>query len=70
MQDIKLFPQTRKVLLHLEKRGSISPLEAFGTYGITRLAARVHELRKAGYSIVKSLNRDEAGKPYARYSLA
>lgn len=63
-------PQTALVLTHLERNRTISPLEAFGVYGITRLAARIHELRVAGYGITRSMNRDAAGKPYARYMLA
>jgi len=38
------------VLDYMKKHGSMSSMEAFD-YGITRLAARVHELRKKGYKI-------------------
>ena len=34
------------ILEHLEKYGSITPLQALDLYGCFRLAARVHELRK------------------------
>lgn len=67
---IQLAPQARTVLLHLEKRGSISPLEAQGTYGITRLAARIHDLKQAGYPVKAEMRKDAAGKPYARYHVA
>lgn len=67
---LRLYPQTRKVLNHIERRGSISPLEAFGTYGMTRLGARIFELRRAGFNILTDLRADEMGRVYARYTLA
>lgn len=67
---LKMYPQTRKVLAHLEQRGSISPLEAFGTYRITRLAARIKELRDVGFNIVTDMREDAAGTRYASYQLA
>jgi Helix-turn-helix domain len=48
---LKLDPQTRKVLAHLSSGQDINPLLALNAYGVMRLAARIHELRKAGYSI-------------------
>lgn len=66
---IRLKPQAKKVLLHLEKRGTISNLEAWATYGITRLAACVYDLREVGIEIASDLRKDEAGKRYTRYSL-
>jgi hypothetical protein len=67
--EIGLAPQAKTVLLHLVQRRSISPMEAMVTYGITRLAARIHDLRSSGYAIEKEMRRDAAGKPYARYHL-
>lgn len=67
---INLYPQTRKVLVHLEKHGSISPLEAMGVYKITRLAARINELRKIGFRIITDLREDATGTRYASYALA
>jgi hypothetical protein len=64
---LQLKPQTRTVLAHLESGDSISPLEAWAVYGISRLAARIYDLRKAGYEIERELRRDKAGHPYARY---
>jgi len=69
MVELRVTPQARKVLSHLERRGSISPMEAIITYGITRLAARVFELREIGITVLTTLKRDENGKPYARYTL-
>jgi hypothetical protein len=44
--------QAATVLRHI-KRGWITPMQAFEQYGITRLAARVFELREEGH-IVKT----------------
>jgi hypothetical protein len=68
--EVALFPQTRTILLHLEKHKSISPMEAMITYGVTRLAARIRELRVAGFQISTEMRRDAVSKPYARYHLA
>lgn len=69
MRELSVTPQARKVLLHLEKHKSITPLEAFGVYGIFRLAARIWELRKIGKEIATVHMNDDNGKPYARYVL-
>jgi hypothetical protein len=59
--------QTKTVLKHLEQRGSISPMEALVSYGISRLAADIHRLREEGHGIYTKYKRDEAGHKYARY---
>lgn len=61
--------QTDTVLRHLRNNRHITPLEAFGLYGIFRLAARVHDLRGKGHDIRTEVVDDPNGKPYARYSL-
>src|SRR6478736_8881838 len=45
-REVQLKPLGKKILLHLRKRNSISPLEAFSTYGTMRLAAQIHDLRE------------------------
>lgn len=70
MRELNVSPQARKVLRHLEKNRSITPLEAFGVYGIFRLAARIYELRKEGFNVVTTIMRDDNEKPYAKYVLA
>lgn len=70
MKLLKLKPQTRKVLNHLTKRKSISPLEALHVYGIYRLAACIHELRKVGIQITTEMKCDASGHHYARYEVA
>lgn len=70
MVELRLTRQAKKVLVHLEKHKSITPLEALGVYGIFRLAARIWELRQIGKQITTIYMKDENGKPYARYVLA
>ena len=36
-------PQSRRILRHLEKKTSITPLEALGVYGVYRLAAVIYD---------------------------
>lgn len=43
--------QTRKILEYMQTYGSISSMEAFRELGITRLSARIYDLRRAGYQI-------------------
>lgn len=67
---VGLEPQTRRILGHLEKKGTISPMEALVNYGCFRLAAQVFKLRRAGFDVKTTLHADENGHQYARYSLA
>ena len=69
-QLLKLKPQTRKILNHLSKYGSISPMEALTVYGIYRLSACIHDLRNTGVSIVTNMKADARGHKYARYEVA
>lgn len=43
--------QTRKILEYMQTYGSISSMEAFRELGITRLSARIYDLRREGYQI-------------------
>jgi len=61
--------QKQKVWSHLLSLGRITPLEAFGLYGIFRLASVVYDLRKDGYFIHTTIKRDLNNKPYAVYKL-
>jgi hypothetical protein len=67
---LNLKPQTRKVLNHLTKRRSISPMEALTVYGIYRLSACIYDLRKVGIKIKTNMRKDAAGHNYARYEVA
>lgn len=42
----------QQILNHLQKHGSITPLEALQLYGCLRLGARVCDLRKEKYPIL------------------
>lgn len=44
--------QQRRVLEHLKKYGSITPLEALDRYGIYRLSVQIWRLRKKGHNIL------------------
>lgn len=65
--------QGEKVLDYMKKHGSITTMEAFKNFGITRLSARVFELREKGYMIdsdpVKVKTRDSEKVTVARYTL-
>jgi len=65
--------QNQKIMQHLRKYGSITTMEAFMRFGITRLPSRIHELRKAGNTIsgttVYDKNRFWDNVHYTRYTL-
>lgn len=66
--------QNEKVLKYMREHGSISSMEAFGTLHITRLSARIFDLRKSGYNIGSVYKRvtDTSGNfmyGYDRYFL-
>ena len=44
--------QDETIKNHLEKYGSITQLEAFKKYGISRLSARIYNLRAEGLNII------------------
>lgn len=61
--------QAEQVLTHIKRHGSINPLTAITAYGCMRLAARICDLRDAGYNIVTDMVKTSEGKQYARYRL-
>ena len=65
--------QKSLILDYLLEHGSITTREAYEQFGITRLAARVHELIQAGYNIKSQFESgvNRYGKPvtYSRYTL-
>lgn len=73
MSDTKM-TQNKEVMEHLLKHGHITSLEAFNRYGITRISARIFDLRKSGVAIetkqVTSRNRHGKLVTYADYRLA
>lgn len=61
--------QCKTILSYLQEGNSITQIEASDKFRITRLAARVSDLRKRGYDIVS----EQVGKgfgSYVRYHLA
>lgn len=65
--------QAEKILKHLRERGSITSMEAFQMYGITRLSARICDLRRQEVQISnqrqKARNRDGETVYFDRYVL-
>jgi hypothetical protein len=64
-------PQTQAVLNLLQSSGptGVTPLQAMHDVGTMRLAARIIELRDAGYVITTYHVRTPSGKPIAKYVL-
>lgn len=56
--------QTSVILLALHCGKRLTPLDALKRYGCFRLAARIHDLRKAGHAIQ---SRQVKGQPYHVY---
>ena len=65
--------QKIRILTYLKDRGSITSMEAFQMFGITRLAAQIKVLRNLGYDIVTLMmegqNRYGETTRYAKYVL-
>jgi hypothetical protein len=60
--------QIARVLSYLQNNDDLSPLEAFGLFGTTRLASIIEDLRKEGHIIDTQIHKDINGKRYARYT--
>jgi hypothetical protein len=50
-KDTKKVTQYEKIIMYIDKYGSITPFDAFREFGITRLAARIFEMRMKGINI-------------------
>lgn len=65
--------QSEMILKYIDDFGSITTFEAFTELGITRLASRVSDLRKAGYNITGEFeskkNRYGEMVSYKRYRI-
>ena len=67
--QMKKISQETVVLNHLKRYGTITSMEAFSKYQITRLSAIVHTLRhKRGYDI-QTLMVYKNGTHFARYTM-
>ena len=65
--------QIERVMMYLDRYGSITTREAFNDLGIARLASRIHDLKKIGYPIksetIRAKNRFGENTHYTKYSL-
>ena len=65
--------QNDMILRHLQDYGSITTWEAIQEYGVTRLSARIRDIKDKGYIITdewqSSLNRYGEMVSYKKYSL-
>jgi hypothetical protein len=66
---MKIKSQNELVLKHLKKHGSITSWEAINAYGITRLSARIFDLKDLGYGILTVMQYED-DKKYAQYILS
>lgn len=60
--------QCEKVLDYMREKGSISSMEAFGYLRITRLSARIWDLRHQGY-VIESVPTQGMSGTYDKYVL-
>jgi len=69
--DIRELPQKDRIMKYLKDFGSITPLEALRDLGIMRLGARIWELIREGWEIIRDMesgeNRYGQTTRYARY---
>ncbi len=65
----KKVTQEDLILEHMRRHGSITSMEAFAEYSITRLAVGIWSLRKKGYVIDTIDEVSSTGKRYGRYIL-
>lgn len=61
--------QNELIIQHLKLYGSITSMDAFRSYQITRLSGRIHELRQQGYKITTHKEKARNGALYAVYRL-
>ncbi len=60
--------QEKQILNDLEKGKKITALDALKRYGCLRLAARILEIKNAGYNVKTNMVKKN-GKTFACYSL-
>ena len=61
--------QTDEILYHLQRKGTITQVEAHELYRVYRLASRIHDLKKAGVNIERRVKHDLTGTRYTEYRL-
>lgn len=64
--------QRQAILKYIEDFGSITPMQAYGDLGITKLATRISEMRKDGIEfhieMIKAETRYGKAVSFAKYS--
>jgi hypothetical protein len=61
--------QCEQILQHLKAGHSITTMQAFTYFGITRLPDRVRDLRRKGVTVYAEMIRLASGKRVAKYQL-
>lgn len=61
--------QVDEILFHLQRRGTITQVEAHELYRVYRLASRIHELKQRGLNIEGRTKYDLTGTRYTEYRL-
>lgn len=73
MESKTKITQRMRILEHFRAGGTLTSVEALRLYGIERLASRICDLKKMGFSIKKTTETgvNQFGEPtrYARYGL-
>ena len=59
--------QKAKVLAHLKRGQSITPIEALNLYGVFRLSDVVWKLKNEGHLIITTSVKNQNGNDYAKY---
>lgn len=63
-----ILSQNKIILGHLQRHGSITSMDAFKKYEITRISARIYDLREKGYNIQLLWETNpNTGTRYGRY---
>ena len=60
--------QTQRILEHLQKGRSITPIQALRWFGCLRLAARISDLRREGFEVQTHLVKGKENR-FAKYYL-
>lgn len=60
--------QNALIIDYLKRNDSIDPIQALALFSCFRLAARIGDLKDAGYEIVSEI-KNKNGKKYAEYRL-
>ena len=73
VNDMAKVSQCKRILQYIEENGSISSLEAIQEFGCTRLASRICDIKKMGYTVhkerEKAKNRYGDTVHYVRYRI-